>query len=413
MNAHVRGLLFVILATLISLAAEAKEASSLNFSLLVFNGEQRNAYLQQVRAFEKEYPSISVNIQALESEQYKNKIESWLASPAYSDVMFWFGGERLNWYIKKGWVTPIDSIWSEGDWYNRITLSAQSSVLKNGRMYGLPIHYYHWGVYYKKSLFKKLDIRVPLTWKDLLQACDSFRQQGIAPIALGSSEAWPLAGWFDYLNLRINGLEFHQRLMGGDVSYQDPRVVSVFTHWKELIDRGCFLEEHQSMRWREVLPYLYRNLAGMFLMGNFWTSQIPFTYRDEFSLFRFPVIDSEVPLYEEAPTDVLFIPSNAVNKEEARKFIEFMARPAVQKEINASLGMLAPINETIDSKDQFVLLGRDILNTAEGASQFYDRDNPLPIAIDGMKLMQQFMQDPSSLPDVIKQFEVLRDKSFN
>lgn len=412
MNLSVNKLLIMV-AIALSISTSCRADSELNFALLVFNGEQRNAYLRQVRAFEKENPSIRVNIQALESEQYKENIEAWLASPSYSDVMFWFGGERLNWYIKKGWVSSIDSLWSEGDWYNRITLSAQSSVQKNGRVYGLPIHYYHWGIYYKKALFKKHGLKVPRDWNDLLAVCDGFRQSGIAPIALGSSEAWPLAGWFDYLNLRINGLDFHQGLMNGEVSYHDPRVASVFSYWKELIDRGCFLEEHESKKWREVLPYLYRNMAGMFLMGNFWTSQIPVTYRDEFSLFRFPVIDPKVPLYEEAPTDVLFMPSNAVNVKEAKKFLKFMARPAVQKAINAGLGMLAPINEPVSSKDQFILIGRDILNSAEGASQFYDRDNPKPIAIEGMQQMQRFMRDPGSLPEVIDQLEHLRTQSFN
>ena len=59
----------------------AATSGELNFALLVFNGEQRNAYFQQVKAFEKENPSIRVNIQALESEQYKKKIESWLSAP--------------------------------------------------------------------------------------------------------------------------------------------------------------------------------------------------------------------------------------------------------------------------------------------------------------------------------------------
>ncbi len=389
--------------------------SRLNFALLVFNGEQRNAYLQQVQAFEKEYPSIQVNIQALESEQYKQKIESWLAAPSHSDVMFWFGGERLNWYIAKGWVAALDDLWLEGDWYNRITQSAQSSVLRNGRVYGLPIHYYPWGIYYKKALFEKLKVQVPDDWDSMLKACEVLKKHKVTPIALGSSEAWPLAGWFDYLNLRINGLDFHQQLMSGEVSYRDTRVKAVFTHWQELIDGGCFLAGHESKSWREALPYLYRDLAGMFLMGNFWTSQIPSSYREQFSLFRFPAINKELPFYEEAPTDVLFMPSNVVNIDAAKLFLGFMARPSVQEALNASLGMLPPQVESPRSgrKDHFLAKGVEILGAAEGASQFYDRDNPQPIAIEGIKQMQRFVSNPSALPDILNELEGLRAESFN
>lgn len=402
-------LLTLLLTHASGLAAEAR----LNFALLVFNGEQRNAYHKQVKAFEKEYPSIKVTVQALESEQYKANIESWLSSKEHSDVMFWFGGERLNWYVSKGWVAPLDHLWARGDWYRRVTQSGQSAVNRNGRMYGLPIHYYHWGVYYKKSLFARLGLSEPKNWQEFLRVCRLLKRQGVTPIALGSSEVWPLGGWFDYLNLRINGLDFHQQLLSGGVAYTDERVATVFDHWGQLINKGFFLADHNEKTWRESLPYLYRDMAGMLLMGNFWTSQIPESFRDDFAVFRFPIINSEVGVYEEAPTDVLFMPSNVKNRAEAELFLDFMARPEVQNQLNTELGMLAPQNHLSSNKDHFIQLGAEILGTADGASQFYDRDNPQPIAIEGMKQMQRFMNEPTDLPSVLRSLEGLRRKSFN
>jgi len=384
----------------------------LNFSLLVFNGEQRDAYLKQVRAFERANPHISVNIQAIESERYKANIETWLAASEHSDVMFWFGGERLNWYIRKNWVAPIDALWKEHDWHTRITQSAQSAVTQNGHIYGLPIHYYHWGLYYKKSLFKRLKLKEPETWNDFLEICQTLKANDIIPIALGSKEIWPVAGWFDYLNLRINGLAFHHQLTRGEISYGDTRIDSVFKAWQALIQDGYFVPNHADLYWRDAPPYLYHELAGVFLMGSFWTSQIPEGLRHDIGVFRFPIINPEIGVYEEAPTDVLFIPKNAKNKRAAAAFLHFMSQPHVQHALNAELSMLAPQVSSVKQHDPFLKIGTQILESAEGASQYYDRDNPQPIATKGMQVMQAFMLNPNKTDTFQKSLDALREASF-
>ena len=67
---------------------------------------------------------------------------------------------------------------------------------------------------------------------------DALKKAGITPVAIGGRDAWTLAGWFDYLDLRLNGNAFHQQLMAGDVPYTDPRVKKVYTTWKSLISRS-------------------------------------------------------------------------------------------------------------------------------------------------------------------------------
>lgn len=403
-------LLVFVLSALVSSPVLAK--TPLNFGLMVINGEQRNAYMAQVAAFERVHPDIKVNVQALESEDYKREIESWLQAGAHSDVLFWFGGERLNWYIEKDWVAPLDALWHKHGLYEAFSKSSQSAASRNGLMYGVPIHYYHWGIYYRKSLFKRLGLAVPENWQQFLEVCEALKAAKITPIALGSQEYWPLGGWFDYLNLRENGLEFHLRLVQGDVPYHDVRVRNVFERWKILLEADYFLPDHANLNWRDSLPYLYRNLAGMMLMGNFWTSQIPPELKSDFSVFSFPNIHPEIPHFEEAPTDVLIMPKNVVNREAAEKFLAFMAKPDVQGRLNASLGMLSPRIDSPKADDHFLDRGRAILKSAQGASQFYDRDNPQPIAIDGMKEMSRFVANTDLMTDVLLQLELLKTRSF-
>jgi multiple sugar transport system substrate-binding protein len=391
--------------------AAAKD--DLNVSLLLFNGKQREVYRSLFNRFEQENSDIKLRVRDYDSENYKNSIPSWLAQEIHSDVMYWFSGERLNWFVKQQWIEPIDDVWERTNWDQIMTKGSKSAVTIDNRLYALPMHYYPWAIYYKKSLFQNLEIPKPVDWQSFLQAGEALKRHNIAPIAVGSKNNWPFAAWFDYLNLRLNGLEFHQALMSGKRAYQSDEVKQVFEHWSYLIDNDFFIEGHSQYTWKEVLPYLYRGKAGMMLMGNFWTSQLPDNLHDEFEMIRFPKIKSDMPYYEEAPTNVWFIPKNTQNREGAVRFLKFMARADVQEEINQAIGMLSPNRNADVGNDVFLKAGKQVLDQAHGVSQFYDRDNPQPIATEGIKLMGEFADKPQRLPTILKQFDALAKESFD
>lgn len=404
---------FMLLFTGLSFSIKAVAVQSqLNFSLLVVNGEQRDAYVDVVRKFERHYPSIKVNLQVVEQESYKKHFELWLNAASRSDVMFWFGGERLHEYANQGLIESLDDLWERYDWYKTITPSACSAILVEAKEYGLPVHYYNWGIYYNKALFKKLQLKEPQTWDQFLAVCAELKRNGIAPIALGSKDDWPVAGWFDYLNLRLNGLSFHYDLLKGKVSYRDERVLKVFAHLKEMVNKNLFIPQHAEETWKSILPYLYRDMAGMMLMGNFWTSQLPPSMSDKFAQFRFPQLDENIPFYEEAPTDLLVIPANAQNKKDAAIFLNFMAGEDIQFELNEKVGMLPPQQNQPYRPDSLLGTGADILRAAQGLSQYYDRDAPQIMATEGLKLLKRFVENPENLEDILSEFERLRVLSY-
>ncbi|MGJ7094493.1 ABC transporter substrate-binding protein [Vibrio hannami] len=387
-------------------------SNELHVSLLLINATQRNAYHDAIDDFSRKNPDIEVFVKDFESEYYKANVKSWLVSERHSDVMYWFSGQRLKEFISKGWVKELDSLWEGSGWSNQFTLGAESSVTFAGRKYALPVHYYPWAIYYKKSLFQRLSIDPPTSWKTFLEACEKLQQNNITPLILGSKYKWTLSIWFEYLNLRLNGLKFHQELLSGTASYKDPRVINVFEHWRILVDKGYFLDGHEHLTWRDVVPYLYRDKGGMTLLGSFWTSDIPSSFYDDIGMVSFPVIDSQIPVYEQAPTDVFMIPSNVRNESGAQRFLQYLALPEVQTKLSNAFGMLAPNPINVDSDDHLLNKSYQILDEAAGLSQFYDRDNPEPISTEGMNEFARFVDDPNQLSEVLDELERLRAISF-
>ncbi len=56
----------------------------------------------------------------------------------------------------------------------------------------------------------------------------------------------------------------------------------------------------------------------MYLIGGFVTDSFPDELEDDLDFFRFPIIDPEMPVGEDAPTDGYFIAANADNMDGAK-----------------------------------------------------------------------------------------------
>ncbi|MES2321412.1 MAG: ABC transporter substrate-binding protein [Pseudomonadota bacterium] len=377
-------------AFLCLLFATACVAEDLTVSFLVSNGKHRANIRQLTARFEAEHPGVKVRL----IEQVNEAYHQWMKHFEQSDVdvVWWFAGYQLNELARQGRIEAITPLWKKLR-LERAFSSAQAAVSLEGEVYGLPLSYYHWGIYYKKSLFARLKLAEPANWDEFLGVCEKLKRQGITPLGLGTRESWTAAAWFSYLNLRLNGLPFHQQLLAGDQSYLDPRVTEVLRKWKQLIDNGYFLSNSEAYDWKGVLPFLYRETVGMYLIGGFMPKNVHVD-PEQFDFFRFPVINPAMPIYEEAPMDVLFISRRARHKAAAARFIEFMARPENQAAYNLSQGLIAPNRDAQSKLDRFERKSVALLAAAKGTSQYFDRDSSQQTAADAMRILAAFARDP-------------------
>ncbi len=398
-------ILIAIMAALFS--AYVCAAQTLNVSFLAGSGKHRDGFRQLVKGFEAENPDIKIKLAERANDQYHKWMETMETSDA--DVVWWFGGYQLGQYAARGSIEPITDVWNSQKLDAGFS-AVKSSVSFNGEVYGLPFSYYQWGFYYKKSVFARLNLQEPRTWEEFLAVCDKLKAAKLTPLGIGTKEAWTAGTWFSYLNLRLNGLDFHKQLLGGTQSFKDPRVRQVFTEWKKLMDKGYFLKGHEDHDWKAVLPFLYRDLAGMYLIGNFAVADISVPL-SEFGFFRFPVIKKDLPIYEEAPTDVLFINKTSTHKAAAKNFLAFMARPENQLAYNEAIGFIAPNRNARQSQNDFVRKGFEVLSSAKGVSQYFDRDTSKSMANDGFEALGEFAR-LGDIDKAVDKLESARLKHF-
>jgi multiple sugar transport system substrate-binding protein len=380
-------------------------AEKITVGVLTSSGIQRSMYTAFAKDFEAANPSIEVEVLFRSDSEYKTDLVKWFAKGSGPDILNWQGGERLYQYVRDGYVKDISDFWQQNNLEDVFSDGAKGAISYDGKRFAIPISYYQWGFYYRESLFQKHNLSPPNTWQEFLDVCAALKAAGITPITIGAEFKWPTAAWFDYINLRINGLTFHQSLLKGEIPYTDPRVREVFVIWKNLLDQDFFVDRYNGWNWQEAMPFMYHKLAGMTLIGNFFAGAMPSAIRDDFRFFRFPIIDRQMDLYEEAPLDLFMVPSYARKTPAMDKFLLFLASKPFQQDFNEKLGMISPNVSSESSSDYFIKEGSRILNASAGVSQFFDRDANADMAGAATEIFTVFMdnRDISSALDELEQ----------
>jgi multiple sugar transport system substrate-binding protein len=407
---QVRKTFIFLLLTLLALFIFAKEKIVINSYMS--DPAPRKAFAELVKTFQEKYPEYEVTVNTFAHEDFKTLLRTWLAAPkGTADVVTWFAGERMRYFAEMKLITPVEEVFKESSWENYFPASFKSTCSYNDRIYFIPQSWYWWGVYYRKSVFEKYGIKEPKTWDEFLKVCETLKANGISPIAIGSKFPWTAAGWFDILNLRINGLDYHIDLTAGKIPYNDSKLLKVFEYWKQLVDNGYLLPNHTSYEWQEGATFLFRGQAGMYYMGQFIKDVAPEEVKNDLDFFRFPIIDPSVPLYEETPIDGFMIPANAPNRKGAIEFLKFIASKEAQEKFARDLGRLAA-NIEVAPPDEHAKKGLDMILASAGVSQFYDRDTNPEMAEIGMNALIEFLQNPGKINSILDNLEMERKRIY-
>lgn len=379
-----------------------------------YNGDPKPRAFDEsvVKAWNEKNPAMPVQQSIIAHEDFKQAIRAYLTASPAPDVLTWFAGNRARFFIDKGLILDLSDMWAANGFDKVYAPGFQALASLNDKQYFLPTSYYWWAVYYRPSLFKDAGIdKAPETWDEFLGACDKLNAKGITPITIGARFKWPAAAWFDYLDMRVNGPQFHIDLTDLKVPYTDPKVKKVFEYWQQLIDKKCFIADPAAYDWQEAIDPMVQGKAAMYLMGGFITDSYPADKQDDLDFFRFPIIDPALPVGEDAPTDGFFMSATAANPEGGKAFMAYLGSQEVQQRAFAELGRL-PTRTDVDitAAKPATQKGIKLIQSADFIAQFYDRDTTPAMAEAGMEGFMRFWDNPADIDKILADLEAERQR---
>ena len=375
--------------------------------------------MEQVNAaFTKANGGTTVKMNTVDHGTFQDQITSYLQSTP-EDVFTWFSGHRLRFFASKGLVDPVDDVWDKvkSRFTDAFALSVKGS---DGKVYGVPVDYYPWAVFYRKSVFQERGYKVPTNWDDFKSLAAQMQKDGLVPIAMGDKDGWPAQGTFDILNLRLNGYDFHTELLTGKQKWTDSRVTKVFQKWTEITP--FYNPGAAGMTWQEAAQLLVQKKAGMYMLGLFVSQQFQAAGAADLAdldFFAFPDLGSQYDAEKalDAPIDTMNVSrkSRTLDKDlgQAKAYLEFWSRGSTQLVMfNASGQGSIPTANDVDSSSFSPLVQKSvqIIKQAKRITQFFDRDSRPDFAgPNGMQsFLLSFLQNPKgdvqSLQGKMQQF---------
>lgn len=392
----------------IQFAAGAAGAQEVTISHY-FTGDLGLAGMQAFfKAFEDE-TGIAVKDSRIGHEDYKTGILVRAAANRLPDVFSYGAGARPQFVVDAGNVAPVDDIWESANLDDVVSKSvADGATIYNGERYFIPVGYHYAGMFYNPHTMEEAGItEMPESWDELLAACKTLNEHGVAPISLGSKSRWPAQFWFDYLLLGTAGPEYRGALMRGDASYTDDEVKRVMGMWKDLVDADCFAPNSNAKEWTDAGDEVARGDAAITLMGTWITGYWNGNDLEpgvDYDFFPFPKLDDGVPVSVVGPVDGFLVAANSQNPEGARKLLAFMVSDAeLQANWAKVQGALSP-NVNVDPSIYNPVMKKalDTVNSAENFAFNYDLATPPPVAEVGLDMFAEFMNDSSYIDELLE-----------
>jgi len=361
----------------------------------------------------KGFSGPSVKINTIDHNSFQENINNYLQGGP-DDVFGWFAGYRMQFFAEKGLVGDVSDVWkSIGGGFSQAM--KDQSTGKDGKQYFVPLYYYPWAVFYRKSVFQQKGYTPPKTFDEFTALCQKMQADGLIPIAFGDSDGWPAMGTFDYLNLRMNGYDFHVQLMAGEKSWSSKEVKGVFDTWKGI------LPYHQpaslGRTWQEAAQSLLNKQSGMYLLGLFVGQQFPKgADQDDLDFFPFPEVDSTVGAdVVEAPIDGFMMSARPRNESGAKDLLKYLGSPKAEGTYLKSDPSNVGAHNDVDTSGYSALQkkAQQLVGDAKSISQFLDRDTRPDFASTVMiPSLQNFIKNPNDIDNILKDIEKQKSSIF-
>jgi multiple sugar transport system substrate-binding protein len=370
------------------------------------------AYAAVFKAFTKK-TGTKVSVNTVDHNTFQEQINTYLQGQP-QDVFTWFAGYRMQFFAQKGLLSPIDDVWQTlAPQFSPAMQSASKGL--DGHYYFVPIYNYPWAVFYRKSVFKQHGYTVPKTWDQFITLAKKMKSDGLTPIAFADKDGWPAMGTFDILNMRINGYDFHIRLMAGKEAWDGPQVKAVFSHWREILpytSQGAL-----GLTWQEGAQQMINKQAGMYLLGSFVGQQATNAAdHADLDFFAYPAVN---PAHGQdsldAPIDGFLMSKKAKNATAAKQLLTYLGSAAAENTYLKSDANDVGANKQASPAHYNPLQKKaaQLIGGAKHIAQFMDRDTRPDFASTVMiPSLQAFLNKPNDVNGLVKSIQQQKKSIF-
>ena len=201
----VTGVAMLTAAAALTLTACSKNSDSSNdgkVTIEYFNQktEMVDTLKEIIKDFEKENPKIHVKMTSVPSAGTVLKTRM-LAGDAPDVINIYPQNVDFKEWAKAGYFENMTG----KSYLENIKNHYEKNYAVNGKIYSVPLSANVSGIYFNKTKFEELGLKVPETWDEFETLVKQIKTDGETPFALAGSEGWTLNGYHQLAYISVTG----------------------------------------------------------------------------------------------------------------------------------------------------------------------------------------------------------------
>ena len=290
-----------------------------------YHGEAEQGYLNAFAAYEAEHPNVKIVSEFLNSENYNSTLDARIAVQDCPDIIGVHPGRAQAIPLAQaGYLVRLDGqLCLEG-----IRDSELQTVTTDSGTYAVPIDLAFICTFYNRDLFDQYGLDVPTTWDEFLAVCQTLKDNGVTPIALGYKDMW-LQSLIPYAlavtTIYQENPDFDQELAAGSKQFNGPEWQQTMQMVRTLIERGFVSPDYLQKTYEQQLAEFANEEAAMMVMGTWSLSLIrDINPQCPVGLFVTPGSDDGVNWISSSIGGMLAVSEQSAHQEEALDFLNFL-----------------------------------------------------------------------------------------
>lgn len=233
-----------------------------------------------ISGFEKQYPWITVEQEIIPTTDWATVAAARVAGndpldivgvPPWNDA-----ASQAPSFYENNFLLSLEDLACVKN-FDAATLS--DDVRTDGVLTSLPLSAQAMVVFYNKDLFKQYNISVPTTWSEFMAACETLKANGVAPIAVGGKDGWPISNMgtalFSTIALSGNdGYALIDAICSGEKTWADIGYDKIMQCYADITSNGYWYGDPLATAYADAPVIFGTGKCAMYEDGSWSATQI-------------------------------------------------------------------------------------------------------------------------------------------
>ena len=328
------------------------DGSAKTIRFVHWRGEDSEVFGSIIQKFQEENPDIKVQASAKPSTGYEAQLQSELQGEGGADVFATFPGSQFANLVDADVYADLSDVGWRDSFQDKFIEAGNTEFLgmSDGRQLTYPYQVVFNIPVYNKGIMEKngIDPNEVNSWDGWLQMLDKLKQSGVAPILFPGADDGP--GQFINPMLMNNqpSDDVWSKVEDGSTKVTEEWFVKTLSQIKTIADRGYFQKDSLGTKKEGATASFAQEKGSMLAMGSYLMASVKEQSPDIEQGLTAPItVPESQKKYDGVFTStfMLGVSKQSKNKEQAKKFIEFLTQPDIAAEYANGTGQLLSVKD--------------------------------------------------------------------